>query len=415
MGYATKHCTGRSVISMTEALVNLLMPHETARFLNNIFGIEMLFVKGNAEKFHDLFSWQSLNRILAEHSLTPPRMYLSQRGRPAEDLRFSRTPDGSPVKRGTIPTLLDLGALNSRMREGATLVINSIEQASQPLAALCDGLADLFSTYPLVNTYVSFGAEDGFGLHWDDHEVFVLQIAGSKRWRVYHPSVEAPLIRTADTMRPPEQGEPVFDSLLESGDLLYLPRGWWHAPRGIGEPSMHLTISLPVPTGLDVIDWVVSRVNAVAATQKDLPLFGDAETRRAYGQALKEQFDKFWQDDPVSKFIEFRRSTLAARSRPSFPFSAMPEPLAQQADFCVHYSGIAFAVDDSAPNELRVSFAGTQCTVDAEMYPALMRLLSHEKVTFSELLSIAPNVTPDILRSLLGDLLVLGLIHLVED
>jgi hypothetical protein len=283
------------------------MPHEAAGFLNREFGRDMLFVKGNAAKFQDLFSWQSLNRILAEHSLTPPRMYLSQRGRPAEDLGFSRTPDGSSVRRGTIPTLLDLGTLNSRMREGATLVINSIEQTSQPLTALCDGLADLFSTYPLVNAYVSSGAEDGFGLHWDDHEVFVLQIAGRKRWQIYHRSVEAPLIRTADAMRPPEKDEPVFDSLLEIGDLLYLPRGWWHAPRGIGEPSMHLTI------------------------------------------------------------------------------------------------------------ELRVSFAGTQCTVDAEMYPALMRLLSHEKVTFSKLLSVAPNVAPGVLKSLLGDLLVLGLIHLVEE
>jgi JmjC domain len=400
---------------MTDSLRTLLMPHEAAGFLNREFGRDMLFVKGNAAKFQDLFSWQSLNRILAEHSLTPPRMYLSQRGRPAEDLGFSRTPDGSSVRRGTIPTLLDLGTLNSRMREGATLVINSIEQTSQPLTALCDGLADLFSTYPLVNAYVSSGAEDGFGLHWDDHEVFVLQIAGRKRWQIYHRSVEAPLIRTADAMRPPEKDEPVFDSLLEIGDLLYLPRGWWHAPRGIGEPSMHLTISLPVPTGLDVIDWMVSTVSSAATARKDLPLFGDAETRCAYGQALKEQFDKFWQDDPVSKFIEFRRSTLAARSRPSFPFSAMPEPLAQQADFCVRYSGIAFTVDNSSPNELRVSFAGTQCTVDAEMYPALMRLLSHEKVTFSKLLSVAPNVAPGVLKSLLGDLLVLGLIHLVEE
>ena len=45
----------------------------------------------------------------------------------------------------------------------------------------------------LVNAYVGFRASQGFEVHWDDHEVFALQVAGRKRWKVWGRSTDAPL------------------------------------------------------------------------------------------------------------------------------------------------------------------------------------------------------------------------------
>jgi len=91
-----------------------------------------------------------------------------------------------------------------------------------------------------------------FPPHPDAQDVFILQIAGKKHWRVYQPPV---LLPYKDEMRGKpntsalsyeELGAPLLDMLLEPGDLLYMPRGYPHEawpPKG--EMSLHLTLTVP--------------------------------------------------------------------------------------------------------------------------------------------------------------------------
>jgi ribosomal protein L16 Arg81 hydroxylase len=73
--------------------------------------------------------------------------------------------------------------------------------------------------------------------------------------------------------------------------MLYLPRGWWHAPRGVNEPSLHLTNALPRPTGLDVFDWLIQQLADSPTVGGDLPSFASEDGRRAHADALKATFD----------------------------------------------------------------------------------------------------------------------------
>jgi ribosomal protein L16 Arg81 hydroxylase len=50
-----------------------------------------------------------------------------------------------------------------------------------------------------------------------------------------------------------------LDCLLETGDLLYIPRGWWHETTPLDQPSFHLSVGLFVPTLFDYVMWVCSR------------------------------------------------------------------------------------------------------------------------------------------------------------
>jgi bifunctional lysine-specific demethylase and histidyl-hydroxylase NO66 len=91
-------------------------------------------------------------------------------------------------------------------------------------------------------------SQQGFAPHYDDIEAFVLQLEGSKRWKVYKPlSTETTLPRISSrdyveselTAEPPE-----LDILLRPGDVLYMPRGWIHqAVTTSDEHSLHITIS----------------------------------------------------------------------------------------------------------------------------------------------------------------------------
>ncbi|KAL3775595.1 hypothetical protein ACHAW5_003498 [Stephanodiscus triporus] len=109
------------------------------------------------------------------------------------------------------------------------------------------------------NAYLTPLHSQGFAPHYDDVDVFILQLEGYKRWRVYAPMNKRetlPRISSRDyTEKEMEDEELLMDVILGPGDVLYLPRGWIHQAETVSRPSsssskikgdrhsLHLTIS----------------------------------------------------------------------------------------------------------------------------------------------------------------------------
>ncbi|WP_239655745.1 JmjC domain-containing protein, partial [Streptomyces sp. M10] len=99
------------------------------------------------------------------------------------------------------------------------------------------------------NAYVPPPQNRGFDDHYDVHDVFVLQIEGTKRWLVHRPVHPDPLRDQPWTDRrsavaEAAASEPYLDVVLAPGDVLYLPRGWLHAAQAQGAVSVHLTLGI---------------------------------------------------------------------------------------------------------------------------------------------------------------------------
>ena len=177
-----------------------------------------------------------------------PHLQLFDRGRISEG-EFTQwaVPGGVPRR-----------CLDDRFRtwlaHGATLVLNSLEAHSECARRLSDEVRR-FAGFPTrSNAYVSFGGDGSFGPHWDTHDVVVLQLVGRKRWRIGAPTFPLPL--PAHTSRASGESAPVLsalDEVLEAGDVLYLPRGWWHEVTPLPEPSLHLSVGIYVPSVLDAL------------------------------------------------------------------------------------------------------------------------------------------------------------------
>ncbi|KAJ8347754.1 hypothetical protein SKAU_G00263430 [Synaphobranchus kaupii] len=93
------------------------------------------------------------------------------------------------------------------------------------------------------NVYITPQESQGLPPHYDDVEVFILQLEGEKHWRLYQPTV--PLAREYSLETEERIGSPTHDITLKAGDLLYFPRGTIHqadTPVGV-DHSTHLTIS----------------------------------------------------------------------------------------------------------------------------------------------------------------------------
>ncbi|MGW8558101.1 JmjC domain-containing protein [Streptomyces tubercidicus] len=159
-----------------------------------------------------LVSFDTLNDLIATHRLEVPRLRLSSGGE-----MLPQHPYAVPVttRRHTIWQRTHPAELHQCLAEGASLVIDAIDELHEPVADLAQHLESWLRTHVQVNAHASWSAREGFGTHWDDHDVIVLQVEGPKHWRLYGPTRIAPMHRdTAQPEPPPEQ--PVAD-LVDNG------------------------------------------------------------------------------------------------------------------------------------------------------------------------------------------------------
>ncbi len=188
---------------------------------------------------------------------------------------------GEVTRRAGLGTsnLADVVAPNNvvdHYRRGDTVVLQGLQHTNPHLARLANNLALALDHPVQVNAYLSPASAQGLDLHFDFHDVFVVQLGGSKRWRIWEP-----LPRTADPVkgrhpiaapRLDELGDPLFDLTLEAGDCLYLPRGYPHAAETTDLPSDHLTIGLLAVTWQRVLHKAIDAEVALGRLSGSLPV-----------------------------------------------------------------------------------------------------------------------------------------------
>ncbi|KOC60423.1 Lysine-specific demethylase NO66 [Habropoda laboriosa] len=108
-------------------------------------------------------------------------------------------------------------------------------------------LQEFFGCFVGANSYLTPPNSQGFAPHYDDIEAFILQIEGKKRWRLYKPRNENEYLPrySSENFTQSEIGEPILDTVLNAGDLLYFPRGTIHQGETIDDThSLHITLSV---------------------------------------------------------------------------------------------------------------------------------------------------------------------------
>jgi lysine-specific demethylase/histidyl-hydroxylase NO66 len=148
-------------------------------------------------------------------------------------------------------------------------VLQGLHRLWPPLIEFADQLAADLGHPTQVNAYITPPSSRGFSPHYDVHDVFVLQVAGEKHWRIHEPVLRDPL-RTqpwddrAAEVAAAAEAEPVIDAVLQPGDVLYLPRGYLHAATALGEISAHLTIGVHSVTRWGAAEAALDLVRTLA-------------------------------------------------------------------------------------------------------------------------------------------------------
>lgn len=339
----------------------------------------------------ELFGWAQLNDVLAQHRLGPPRLKLEKSGGDAGKSVFRER----RTNRNHVIHDVDLSRLYERLREGATLILDAVNEFGGPLQQLCEGLASEFSASSQANLYACWGQSQGFDVHWDDHDVFVVHLDGTKRWMLYGVTRPAPLRRDVgeDPVRP---GEPLEEIVLEAGDMLYLPRGYWHAAVGMGGPTLHLTVGLTRKNGHDLLAWLADQALAADIVRHDLPLEGDDETLgRHVAALLSAALDT---TDPIDLGRGFRRHAEARRNhrpQPSFPLIGEASQPYDSSTLIRLSSGAAHLKPADDPGAFILSHRGVEYTLAAPLRASVTAMARGEAIAFGDLLSLSDPAPTD--------------------
>jgi hypothetical protein len=384
-----------------DALSELIGQGATADFLARSFGRDLWRARLEPAVAQSFFGWPQLNSAIAEHRLGSPRLRLE---RAAKDVsREALTP--RRTRRGETLHDLDVAGMNQALRDGATLILDAAHELSPPLQRLCAGLAAQFVCAVQTNLYACWGTTQGFDIHWDDPDVFVLQVEGRKTWRLYGSTRPWPT-RLDFHGDHPKPEEPLEELVLTPGDVLYLPRGYWHAAVGRGEPTLHLTIGLTRKTGADFVQWLAEHALSDAAFRADLPLeLEDTALAARIGELMR----KLGEAEPAELARSYRRRVESAqgqRPKLSFPHIGRPdEPLPPDTRLRLA-DGVARLSPSERPDFVVLSWRGVEFTLAEDLAPALRRLVERRFVTLAEMQALLPDreqaLADDLMHELLG-------------
>lgn len=396
--------------SGVDALAEMLEPCAPGEFLNSTWGVNFLHVRGRAGRFAHLMPWARLSEIVSRQRLDFPRLRLVRDGKSLPVSSYLRHLTGGRQKT-TIPRLKSV-ELTRHLREGATLVLDAVDELSEPVEELSKELELLFRERVQVNLYAGWQTSRGFDLHWDDHDVFILQVTGRKRWSIYGQTRLYPLVNDIEKAQKPEHA-PLWEGTLEDGDLLYIPRGWWHVAEPLAEPTLHLTVGVHNRTGLDFLHWLSERMRANETFRCDLPRLASAAERAAHNARLREELLAAWDDAAVGRFYEELDARAEPRVRVELPWIATPDAATPEGSTVVRLLAPRPFKLEAANGVVEFDSMGQRWRFAADALPVLRALAARRACTVAELCEAAQGtVEVKIVRAFLVELAHRGFVAL---
>jgi ribosomal protein L16 Arg81 hydroxylase len=202
--------------------------------------------------------------------------------------------------------------------------------------------------------------------------------------------------------------------MLSDGDLLYIPRGWWHVAMPLDEPTLHLTVGVNNPTGADLLSWFADRLRCDEQVRCDLPMFATDEARHEAAQRMMESIASAWKPQIISQYLDEADARVRPRARFSLPWSATEDVLPpDNVDFALRWTGVrpVRIEKDETAGEISIASHGQKWRFAAKAEPVLLILISQRPVAVSELeRACAAAVDRTTLRAFLRELVDSGLI-----
>lgn len=256
-----------------------IAPVSRETFFSEYFEKKHLVVKREDPGYYgDLLTFADIDRVVSTMGLYAPEITVTKNteGATDSDAAPATDRDAAPATDSDAPSDTDAGhgqpappmgaqdytfdsgyvdpvRVAQLFADGGTVILSALHERLPQLARFCRALEAALSTRVQTNIYMTPGGNRGFRPHYDSHDVLVLQIEGTKEWRIYDTPVELPLHSQAFNPADIPVGEETDRFVLEPGDMAYVPRGLAHDAVATDETSLHITTGLMFRTWADIV------------------------------------------------------------------------------------------------------------------------------------------------------------------
>jgi ribosomal protein L16 Arg81 hydroxylase len=248
---------------MIESLASLIAPIAPERFLAEHLDRQPLHIRGTPDKFAGVLSWRQINRLLdMTHIWTGSSLKLVMDSQPVPPEQFcirATSRDGAPVLQPDAKLVQDWVA------RGASVVMNDVDSLTPGMAGISSVLEAAGLGKCQANVYISWRSHKAFRTHYDTHDVWAVQVEGEKDWNIWEGRADHPIPHPAFRGQPQAHHDRARGKLrqvvrMQPGDLLYLPRGWYHDALAEAPASVHIAYGVHAPLGMDLVNILAERV-----------------------------------------------------------------------------------------------------------------------------------------------------------
>jgi hypothetical protein len=154
-------------------------------------------------------------------------------------------------------SVASVAASRLRLVVHSSFVLVQAQRFNSNIRKVCFFLSRNFRCPTGANVYFTPKSSQTFPRHSDPHDVFILQLQGEKKWKVY-----------------PKQGrqrseKPLIQATLKPGDLLMIPKGFEHEGSTKDHSSLHVTFGLYEATRKELSQFKKKHPYNVAAGPRD--------------------------------------------------------------------------------------------------------------------------------------------------
>jgi len=230
--------------------------------------------------YHHLLTLETIDNVLSSQTLRFPKVKLVNSALAEQPKAEAFTTNGTDIHPARFLR---------HYTEGCTMVFSSLHERVASLGVFCDHMSKYFSHGFQTNIYLTPPNAQGFNPHYDTHDVFILQVEGSKLWRLFDTPIDLPLKSQPFELKRVQPGPVSHEFVLNAGDMLYIPRGLMHDAETTGELSMHITAGLLGFTYADMlVEAILNMATNHAELRKNLPV-GHARNTDAACKEVKEK------------------------------------------------------------------------------------------------------------------------------
>ena len=228
---------------MSMSFDQAIAPITAKEFFESSFEQKHLVIRrGQPDYYSDLLGSADIDWVVSTLGLSVPEVNVVQADRDITALDFAYDSG-----------FVDPVAVNQLFSEGATVILSNLQERLPKLANFCRDLEKVFSARVQTNIYMTPAHSQGFKAHYDGHDVLVLQVEGTKEWRIYDTPVQLPLADQGFNPADVPIGEITDRFVLEPGDMVYVPRGLTHDAVSTDQTSLHITTGLMMRSWADVM------------------------------------------------------------------------------------------------------------------------------------------------------------------